>query len=251
MIEHVITETGHVVRRNISERVIDADLASIAIKIARQDLDILTPRVAVPLELGASRLHFYQIGGNPVLSCFKMQEIALKTAWEILPDGSSVPQFTNGPAVDPGTKFHVPSFLDLWFLVNSANQESWLVGLMETPEAARNENSELPAKRWVKPPLPNVFNDGRLCKGRNFLEGELSIMEAAQRTLEVWQKAPWNADLLDAIGLRDCRELYRLDPNGKAVDASHEQWFATCPVVAPTDPSVLGFCRRCSERGLG
>lgn len=73
-------------------------------------------------------------------------------------------------------------------------------------------------------PLPNLFEDGRVCMGtvqRDWVKS--NIFDTFKKALEIFDAAPWNADLMVDIRWQNSKKLFRFSPEG-VQEAPESAW---------------------------
>jgi hypothetical protein len=81
-------------------------------------------------------------------------------------------------------------------------------------------------------PLPNVYNDARVCMGSITIE-EPTLLSAFTRALEHFHESPWNADLLtDQAGAAERLFRFPIDPEAPAFAPSPDHIKDTCTMVS-------------------
>jgi hypothetical protein len=86
-------------------------------------------------------------------------------------------------------------------------------------------------KRTYLLPIPNLYEDGRVCLGRENINWAAlgGIMPQMNRATEILQQTSWNTDLL-----RDCSKqtqaIFRFDPDGKQLPVEGT-WIDHCRII--------------------
>jgi hypothetical protein len=89
-------------------------------------------------------------------------------------------------------------------------------------ECATDANLSFAAKSWLIAydarkaayvlPLGNLYDDASLCLGNYDAYGK-TIMEVVEKSLEQFDKSPWNGDLFDSVRSDKCEKLIRFKPD--------------------------------------
>jgi hypothetical protein len=147
-----------------------------------------------------------------------------------------VPVFiqSNNRCAEMTMEWNVPETMRLYFLsrwvfpAGDAIIHS-LVGIMPLFYLAAVDVTQ---QRVHSLPLPNVYEDGKICMGDSLGEFNLSkdIFTQHDFCFNAFLKSRWNADLLHDRSAQNSKRLFRFDSKGKPMPPEMA-WTTLCPVV--------------------
>lgn len=82
-------------------------------------------------------------------------------------------------------------------------------------------------------PLPNTYDEGKICMGEGALENfdlRKDVFQQHEIAMEAFLKSRWNADLLHENRAKESKRLFRFDSKGKPLPPE-VAWTTMCPVV--------------------
>lgn len=150
-----------------------------------------------------------------------------------------VPVFVKGSsrAVDIGMDWNVPETMKLFFV----SRWNFPGGPVETVTgvmpifyliAVEYPGPQNQQKTYTLP-LPNVYDEGKVCMGSAVLETfdlRKSIFEQQEYALTEFMKSRWNSDLMNEHRSQNSKRMFRFDPKGKCLPPD-AVWTTLCKPV--------------------
>jgi hypothetical protein len=87
-------------------------------------------------------------------------------------------------------------------------------------------------KRIYLLPIPNLYDDGRICLGRDIVFSGVPAMTQLEKGVKILMDSRWNGDLLRLDDEHKTHELFRWDSNGKQVLTDRaKDWPNLCTII--------------------
>lgn len=162
-----------------------------------------------PVDITRSRDRIYLSIGLPTLRLFTFFRVNPAT-----PDvggGLFEPVFHTAPdALRMDLSWPIPPTMDLRLIVHAQRESdryTFYSAYLAASHAAR--------PGFFRLPLPNIYDDARVCMGNEFGSPVLPSLSAiAAAALTQFNAASWNTDLLSAVSADNAKLLFRFNPEG-------------------------------------
>lgn len=225
MQELVLKPNGQILRREVSEYYLKVDDAAFESLAKKTPITIrnVAKNDAGPIHCQYSPQHDKWYWTVPI------NQLMLKSNYIKLEDGTLVMDFSSRDLILPIT-WTPPATMQLRILIESfINPEvpSQTVCLNRMYLLCFDEN-----KRFWKTPLPNVYNDCRICHGRDAVPRFETHQECIGWCVDKFNRSEWNADLLERPEM--LRAMFRFRAEGKSFvqQPVPDNWQSLCQKVA-------------------
>ena len=243
-VEFVVTPNG-IVRRSITEDVIDSDRA---LETCFGSQGTLIGHIATATRNGAQAPIHYRSKGGYHYVAERISKLFLRTLFQVKEiDGAPtlVPVFFKRSGVDTSellqltSEWTPPGDMGLYF-VSLMN----VIGVRDLTHicylaAFDLDQSRRPGNYIL--PLPNIYNDAKVCMGERWKTGSEGQITQAHRdtrstldrhgfAMKLFDASSWNADLLDEDRASKATGLFRFSGDGKQISASND-WTQFCARV--------------------
>ena len=228
----VLQDDGRVFRQIVDETEVTVDLADYLRRDIAQDMAFLTPDVGPVPEVRAQKTRFLFRLTSGAWECsvgFLLDGLNFHTNFETIEDRLT-PGFNPGGAqINPakaGILQHKFVGFNPWFVVTPG-----MVPQASLAGFARHEGR----RRLATLPLPNVFDDGKLClgDGNGYADPGDPLPKRAETLLAKWLASPWNQDLFCPEKSAACRKLFSWTLDGEQVHPGREDLWELCPAISP------------------
>lgn len=264
----IMTPEGAIYKESYNSIRVDLDLHDFFKRQAEAELHFVTPSLGAfgdPADPIIADLRFVVRPESAPLqtAAIRIPRLNFHTTWEAQ-ENLLRPTFArDGVLIDPETartlRCDIPEFVELWWVIDMPLDpltrgygETTMFGILDCPEGARRDNPELPPRRTVVLPLPNTYNNAKICTG-NLDAGEpahASLPAKVTWLYDRWVHAPWNRDLFVDSKEAQFYALFKWNPEGQFVPAGHESWWLHCNAVdlAHHEGANLFATKRIEER---
>lgn len=243
----VMTSEGRLFKEVFTSQEVTESLETIVLNKVKQNTVVITPPLDVPVKWATDvRFGFTAAPSGaatvlPWMAAFRLPELNFYTSWE-QQGNKLVPTFQEGATdIDPASlgALHcpIPNNVELWYCVEclTTSKNAYLFVLIPQEEPGEY--------RWRLLPVPNQFNDGRLCQGtHDDLDGNKPFA-SANAALQAWMTSKWNTDLFSRMPGKPerFRALFQWDTDGKLVEQPLSVWRDNCNVAGNTSNPLVNM----------
>jgi hypothetical protein len=214
--EFIITPDQRLIRRDIQERTVEITQDTLN-AIGTSAMRTLPNAFATNGAAGPLIWSVMIDGNMNAYWTARLSKITLRCPWR-MHEGALVPVFNSQTDPIMAIDWH-PPFAVWMTVIERANNHTFANAYLYSCYGAQ----------FYRLPLPNTFEDGKLCLGRQENPAMGSSMQLLQRVTDNFASTPWNADLWNET--EKTFQLFRFNPVGEKM------------VAAPLTVSWLSLCQ--------
>lgn len=182
-----------------------------------------------------------QTRSDVITAWTELGKVLLSTVYTANRDGSVHPLFKPKPVTSPpeheATMEWVPAHARMrLFFVTVFNQGGGLYAWKSSYLIAKHPQR----KEIFRPPLPNIFNDARLCMGNSYVGGGICLADAFLHSLNHINQSKWNSDAMEGMDEACMKALYTFNKDGKQVPTDSEYKWYELPCCRPVNNLYYG-----------
>jgi hypothetical protein len=218
--EFILQSNGAIIQRTINERELKVEASTL--EVLTENVTRQTKNVFHLPEWGTVHA---SVGLSDTVWSVPIRRIPIHARFRLV-EGVMVPVFTSTKDIELPLVWNVPSAVTVVFVVLTQDDG-------ESASIIHNYLFALDAdKRGYRLPLPNLFDDCRICTGEFALD-HANAFECVCASLEQFNQSQWNADLMQDT--QKSQHMFRFQPS--------DENFETLPMLTA---DWTGLCRKVS-----